>query len=75
MFDDPLTFQFAIGFGNGVAVDAELFRQGADARKRLPRSKSPTGCGHPDLIHNLEVSCLAGVEIKFEEHRVALLFR
>jgi hypothetical protein len=35
-FDDPLAFELRVRHGDGVAIDAKLLGERADARERLP---------------------------------------
>lgn len=66
--DDALVFQFGIGLGDGVAIEAKFFSQRANGRERLAGLQSAGGGGGLDLVDQLEISGLAGFEIDMQEY-------
>ena len=67
---DPVggAFEFGVGFGDGIAVDAELFGKGPDRRKRFARFKGAGSSGVTDLVSQLEINWRAGFKVNFEQH-------
>ncbi|MPN63357.1 hypothetical protein SDC9_211115 [bioreactor metagenome] len=73
-FDNALVFEFGVGFGDGVAVDAELFGKRAESWERFAGFESAGSGGEADLISQLEVNWFAGVKIDFKQHRQPLCY-
>ncbi len=67
-FDDALAFEFGIGFGDGVAIDAELFREGADGGEGFAGLEGAGSGGVADLIGDLEVNGFTGFKINLQDH-------
>src|SRR5258708_712522 len=67
-FDDAEAFQFGIGFGDGVAVDAKLFRQRTDGGERFAGAEGAGSSGGLDLLDQLQVDREAGLEIDLQQH-------
>ena len=72
-FDDALFLEFGIGLGDGVAVDAELFGDGADGWEGFAGPEGAGGGGGFELIDELEVDRFAGSEIEVEDHKLTVL--
>ena len=66
--DDALRFEFGVGLGDGVAVDAELLGERADAGERLAGPQRAGRGGGPDLVRDLEIDREAGLEVELKEH-------
>jgi hypothetical protein len=67
-FNHALTLELGVGFGDGIAIDAEFFRQGTDRRQRLARPNG-AGCGGGfHLVNELQVNGFAGLEIEVKSH-------
>jgi len=67
-FDDAKIFEFGIGFGDGVAIDAQLFGQRANRRKDFSSAQCSGSGGRFDLIDYLQVDGFAGFVVDLEEH-------
>ena len=65
-FDDALGFEFVVGFGDGIAVDAEFFGEGTDGGEGFAGAKGAGSGGGLDLVHDLEVNRFAGFKIELE---------
>jgi len=71
--DDALAFQFGVGLGDGVAIDAQFLGQRADGRQRFAGTQRAGGRRVADLVHQLQVNRLAGLEINLKYHGRLLL--
>ena len=71
--DDALAFQFGVGLGDGVAVDAQFLGQRADGRQRFAGPQRARSRRVADLVHQLQIDRLAGLEINLKNHGVLLL--
>ena len=67
--DDALALEFGVCFGDGIAIDAQFLRQRPDGRERLARTERPGRGGVADLIHQLKINRLAGLEIDLKHHK------
>jgi hypothetical protein len=66
--DDALTFEFGVGFGDGIAIDAQFLRQWANGRQRVSRPQGPGSGGITDLIDQLEINWFASLKIDVKHH-------
>jgi len=69
-FDHAQALQFGVGLGDGVAVEAQLLGQRADGGERFAGLERARGGGVTDLIDQLEIDGLAGLEIDLKCHTV-----
>ena len=67
-FDDALAFEFRVGFGDGIAIDAQFLGQRADGRQRFAGAQFSRGRGVADLVGQLEVNRFARLEINLKHH-------
>jgi hypothetical protein len=66
--DDAFGFEFGVGAGGGVAVDAEFLGEGADGGEGLTWAERAAGGGVLHLLDDLEVDRDAGLEVDVGEH-------
>jgi hypothetical protein len=66
--DDALAFEFGIGLGDGVAVDAQFLGERADGGQRFAGAQPAGGRRVTDLVHQLQIDRLAGFKIELQEH-------
>src|SRR5665213_1377680 len=66
--DDALVFQLGVSFGDGIAIEAKLLRQGPNRRQRLAGAQPARGGGVTNLVHQLEIDRLARLEINLQKH-------
>ena len=71
--DDALPLQFGIGLGDGVAIDAQFLGQRADGRQRFAGTQRARSRRLTDLVHQLQINRLAGLEINLKNHGRLLL--
>src|SRR5689334_5456834 len=67
-FDNPLALQFGVSLGNSIAVYAKLFGEWPKRWQRISRAQLAGGGGITDLVSQLEVDGLAGLEIDLKDH-------
>src|SRR5262245_8165968 len=67
-FDDALVFEFGVGFGDGIAVDAQFFGEGSQGRERFAGAQATGSGGVAHLVSELEVDWFAGVKIDLKDH-------
>lgn len=63
-------FQFSVGLRDCVAIQMQLFGEGADRGKGIVRLKGSRSGGESNLIHQLPVKRRRRVKIDLEEHTV-----
>ena len=66
--DHTLVFQFRVGLGDGITVDAELHRQWPDRREGIAGPELAGSGGGADLVDDLEIDRLAGFKIELDQH-------
>src|SRR6266705_5326465 len=66
--NDTLALQFAVRFGDRVAVDAQLLRERPNGRQRLTRVERARSRGGFDLVHDLKIDRLAGTKVYLQQH-------
>src|SRR5262249_10393021 len=66
--DHALALQLRVRFCDRVAIDAELFGEGADARQRIARSYGTRRRGRLDLIDELQVDGFRRLEVEVKQH-------
>ncbi len=72
--DDALGLQLGISLGDRIAVDAQFLGQGAEGGQGVTGAQSAGGGGVTDLVGQLEIDRLAGLEIYLKDHALILLY-